>query len=273
MADGNIIAVHALFEIFFFEDPADDAIIIICSFANRLVIPSGCYTIRVGANRQEGEPAADGIVDGADGAVRGVHGADDIQVFGNRERVTLFLQRIRRGDGLSAVLQAVNQLAQHRGQGRPVDLVNDQNLRSLVIAVLAEGFKHLGLHLVGDRSAVGFHRDAPDKVLIGVGRMELHHPVLPFIGLEHFLGVVMRNRRLVFYLKQFIGRFLTFLQQQLCRDNCRGIGLAGARRPIEDDLLAPAVAEDLKSFFYSINFFCSILVLIIVCHSDCPPVF
>ena len=78
-----------------------------------------------GIQFDEREPAAHGCVDPGDRPVGGVHRADQEQVLRERE---LLVRGVLQADGLVAVLQQEVQLAEHLGQVRAVDLVDDQDV-------------------------------------------------------------------------------------------------------------------------------------------------
>ena len=83
----------------------------------------------------EREPAPHRGVDPRDRPVGGVHRADQEQVLREDE---LLARRVLQADRLVAVLQQEIQLAEHLGQVRPVDLVDDQDVR---------GARVIGRHL------------------------------------------------------------------------------------------------------------------------------
>ena len=71
-----------------------------------------------------------------DRPVRGVYRADDEPVLRQRE---LAVRRILQAHRLITVLQQEVQLAEHLGQVRPGDLINDQNIRGTRV-----GLSYLG---------------------------------------------------------------------------------------------------------------------------------
>jgi len=166
----------------------------------------------------EHEPAAHRSVDPRDRPVGGVHRADQEQVLGKDE---LLIRRVLQADRLVAVLQQEVQLAEHLGQVRPVDLVDDQDVGRGGVGpgYLSEVAERPGAQRERQRSAATwFGPEAFEEVLVGVGRVELDELNRAVVG-------------------QVTGQF------------AGEVSLAGPGRPIEDDLLAlPEQIGDLHQF-------------------------
>ena len=133
---------------------------------------------RIRRHVDEGKPPAQRLVDRGRRAVGGVHGAEEIEVGRQAEAAT----RVRQADRLIAVLQQVEQFAEDARQVAAVDLVDDQDVRFRrpTGRLRGEGTQQPVLDGVGDFvPAAHLHGSdlyALDKLLIGVGRVELHQP-------------------------------------------------------------------------------------------------
>ncbi|MCY1217111.1 hypothetical protein D9M72_290120 [compost metagenome] len=133
----------------------------------------------------EGETPADGGVHHGDRPVRGVHGADDVQVVRERERLVGAVLQV---DAVVAVLQQEVQLTEHLGQVGAVHLIDDQEVGLVFVAGLGRFFgkaaQRAGDELEGHLSFVGLVRpEALEEVLVGVRGVELHQ-------LDAFIGAV-----------------------------------------------------------------------------------
>ena len=141
------------------------------------------HRLRLRVQLDEGEAAADGGVHHRDGTVRGVHGADDVQVVRQRERLVGAVLQV---DPVVAVFQQEVQLAEHLGQVRAVHLVDDQEVRLALVAgfggLLGEPAQRAGHELEGHLALVRLVRpEALEEVLVGVRRVELDE-LDPLVG-------------------------------------------------------------------------------------------
>ena len=152
----------------------------------------------------EVESAAQRQVYQCDGAVGGIHRADEVQVVGQREG----LGGVLKAHLLVAVFEQEVELAEHLGEVAPVDLVDDQEvpLVRLRPRLFGRG-EQRSVSELETRLPVPQHgTEALHEVLVGIGGMELHQP-----------DAFRRPRQTL---------------RQLPRD----IGLPRTRRPLEHDL-------------------------------------
>ena len=160
--------------------------------------------------RHEGhevEAPAQGGVDEGDGAVGGVHRADEVEV---RRQLEALVGAVGRLDRVRAVLEQEEELAEDARQVGAVDLVDDHDVRRQRVGLgrlgeqrqraLAQLVDHLAL-------VVDLRPEALEEVLVAAARVELDDVALGRVGLQRL------------------------------REALREVGLAGAGRPVEDDLL------------------------------------
>src|SRR6478752_2710768 len=157
--------------------------------------------------RDEVEASAQGGVDEGDRAVGGVHGADEVEVGRQLEALVGPVARL---DRVRAVLEQEEQLAEDARQVRAVDLVDDHDVRRQRVGLgrlgeereraLAQLVDHLAL-------VVDLRPEALEEVLVAAARVELDDVALGRVGLQG--------------LREPLGE----------------VGLAGAGRAVEDDLL------------------------------------
>ena len=124
------------------------------------------------------EPAAHRSIDQRDGPVGGVHRADDLQVGRKAERLGRPVQGL---DARVPVFQQVQQqLAEHLGQVRAVDLLDHQHERPVLglesCRLLGDGDQRAAGPPVGDPPGCGHRGPQPlEEVLVGGGAVELDH--------------------------------------------------------------------------------------------------
>src|SRR6478735_3275243 len=157
--------------------------------------------------RHEVEAPAQSRVDERDGAVGGVHRADEVEVGRQLEALVGPVARL---DRVRAVLEQEEELTEDAREVRTVDLVDDHDVRCQRIRLgrlreeseraLAQLVDHLAL-------VVDLRPEALEEVLVAAARVELDDVALGRVGLQG--------------LREPLGE----------------VGLAGAGRAVEDDLL------------------------------------
>ena len=126
--------------------------------------------VGVGGEADEGEAAAEGVVDQGDGAIGRIHRANEANIFGDFETPAA-----GEGDAFLAVFEQVHQFAEDAGQVGAVDFIDDEDAEAVAVGrFLAEFEEAAGDEGVGKTAVFARLRPNPlNKIFIGVGRVEL----------------------------------------------------------------------------------------------------
>jgi len=133
--------------------------------------------------RKEMKAATQCRVDLRDTAIRGIHGSQNDQILWQSEgdRSAPMILKLH---WLVAILKREKEFAEHAGQVRAIDFVDDQDV--LFVLCFLDGLQQRArLTLESGRAAFGDNRTIPlDKILIGIRGVELNEGRLPTIRQE-----------------------------------------------------------------------------------------
>ena len=175
-----------------------------------LLVRDKALRVECGAEVEEREAAAQGVVEHSERAVRCVHHADEVDVARDIEQLVRIEQLQRVPRSALVVLDEHEQLTEDLREVTAVDLVNDEEVVvvRVVLRLLAEAVERALLEV----KALRIRAEPLDEVLVAVALVELHH--------HHALGVLHTHHG---------------IGQALC-----GEGLAHARGALQDDVLLRA---------------------------------